>query len=240
MHLEEPGREADYHEAELGAAPTPLGQEIERAASAASWRDVRVAWGPPDWPEQHTVAAAPVVPRYMSARDPDGQFDPRRQITEPPMLQGVTLREWLIHHTARDSAWADVVREFYMRAAETPEVASFFHAVLARPDGWEQLQRHFLAALVMVTGQGVTAGTLRSMAERHAGVTNEAGDRIDGPIYDAVIGVLVSVLREFGVPSAGIAALAAAIRPLRDVIVGDSDGTDPGGITTSGAPDVVR
>jgi hypothetical protein len=91
-----------------------------------------------------------------------------------------------------------------------------------------------------VTGQGLTAGGLEAMQDKHAHVTNELGQPITGDIYDAVVDTLSDVLGQFGVPDDGRVALLDSIAPLRAAIVADPDATDPGGYPACGAPDVVR
>jgi truncated hemoglobin YjbI len=135
-------------------------------------------------------------------------------LTQPPMVEGVTLRAWMMnHHPLRDGVWSDIVREFYNRAAAVPEIADYF-----RNANMEQLQRHFTRALAMVSGAGLSAATLDALAARHARVTDSDGRHITPEIYDAVIATLVGVLGEAGVPRDGIAALGEAVAPLRAVI----------------------
>jgi hypothetical protein len=217
------------------------GLDLVEALEGAGWRLQAIGAEPAhEWPEDDPEAVfdRSLLPAVDRSRP---RVDPRTRVTDPPMIQGVTLREWLIHHhPTRDRVWADVVREMYGQAATAPAVASYFHEVLARPDGLEDLQRHFTAMLTMVCGQGVTVGVLESMFERHANVTNEHGQGITGEIYDAVVAVLVDILASYGVPAAGRAALAVSIRPLRDAIVRDPDQTDPAGYPVFGAPDGVQ
>lgn len=129
----------------------------------------------------------------------------------------VTLAEWLRRESGREDVWAEVVADFYRRAAAVPAVADYFGGV-----DWDRLQRHFLAALLIVTGRGTTVGTVRRIAAAHADVRNSAGRPITGDVYDAVIGTLVTILIEHRVPDATIAQLAAAVAPFRAVLVGDA------------------
>ena len=79
------------------------------------------------------------------------------------------MRDWL-RHLAGPDAWSEVVSRFYNRAATDPDITGYFTGVdLAR------LQRHFLAALMIVTGQGVTVGVVRRMHAAHAGVCTPTG-----------------------------------------------------------------
>ena len=105
---------------------------------------------------------------------------------------------------------------FYARAAA--DIADYF-----RDADREQLQRHFLAVLIIVTGQGVTVGLVRRLRRAHAGVCNSRGTPITADVWDTVIGVLAGVLIKFGTPPAALAALAATVAPIRAAIV-----TQPG------------
>jgi hemoglobin len=110
----------------------------------------------------------------------------------------------------RADAWSQVVSRFYDRAAADPDIAGYFTAVdLAR------LQRHFLAALMIVTGQGVTVGVVRRMHAAHAGVCTPTGQPITEATWNATIGVLAGVLAELGTPPATLVALATTIAPIR-------------------------
>jgi hemoglobin len=123
------------------------------------------------------------------------------------------LRDWL-RHLAGPDAWSEVVSRFYDRAAADPDIAGYFTGVdLAR------LQRHFLAALMIVTGQGVTVGVVRRMHAAHAGVCTPTGQPITEATWNATIGVLAGVLAELGTPPATLIALATTIAPIRAAII---------------------
>jgi truncated hemoglobin YjbI len=159
-----------------------------------------------------TAFADPVGPGELYPGLPDTQL-----VTECPTMAtrdgSLPLRDWLRHYAGAE-AWPRVVSQFYARAAADPEIADYFrHVDLA------QLQRHFLAAMMIVTGQGVTVGLVRSIRTAHSGVRDSEGDPIDACTWDAVIGVLADVLTEHGVPGSAIAALATTIAPLRAAIV---------------------
>jgi hypothetical protein len=151
---------------------------------------------------------------------PEDRRRPDEVVTEPPMIDGVTLYQWLTTRSPhRDNVWPLVVREFYERAAAEPAVLAYFHRTLAKPDGMNILQGHFLRALHTVADKGITVGTLRYLRAKHARVDTLAGVPITGPVYDAVIATLVAVLVRYGVPQAGIAALGQTIEPIRAEIV---------------------
>lgn len=140
----------------------------------------------------------------------------RREVLVPaPMWEGVTLRQWVIHHNRlRDGLWAEVVEEFYKRAEGVPAVASFFHRADMR-----SLKQHFTAALMLVTDIGLTRQTLEHLGQRHAAVTNRENQPITPEIYRAVVATLVAVLEEKGVPIGAINELGKTLAPLEAVIV---------------------
>ena len=80
-----------------------------------------------------------------------------------------------------------------------------------------------LAAVMLVTGEGLRVGTVRSMENRHAHVRNLNGERITFEIYDRTVttfaGVIADELRRDGIdPAPVIEQLAATIAPLRSAI----------------------
>lgn len=198
--------EADVFESETGPV-------FDRAALP---RPTRARDIPANAVTADNVAAGAVRASDLFADRPDNR------LSDPPMIDGYTLRDWLIHaHPSKDHAWAEIVAEFYNRAAAVPEVAAYFQ----RTD-LDELQRHFTRALILVTHTGVTTRLVASLAERHSNVHNgpgdteaERGDPITGPIYDAVIGTLVAILAENGVPRRGLDALATTIAPFRAALV---------------------
>lgn len=143
----------------------------------------------------------------------------RDQISGPPMIDGQTMRDWLIHQSNRDGVWSDIVAEFYTRAAAAPAVADYFGPVLARAGGWEDLQRHFTAALIIVTHTGVTRRLLDTLVADHSNVRNSREEPITDAIYDAVIDTLAGVLTDYGVPERGIRELARTVVPFRAALV---------------------
>lgn len=152
--------------------------------------------------EAHKVSAA----QHLDSSDDD------ELLVAPPQIRGNHLRDWLQHYTKR--SWPDAVREFYGRAASDPEIAPYFHGV-ALP----ALQRHFTAAIVLLTNTGLTKGTLRHLAHRHANVRTPDGTPITAEVYNKTVGVLIDILTEWGVPRYALADLSRLIEPLREVIV---------------------
>ena len=146
----------------------------------------------PGVPDTHLLTSCPTVDL------PDG-----------PM----PLRDWLRHFAGPD-AWSQVVLRF-ARAAADPNIAG------TRVD-IDQLQRHFLAALMIVSGQGVTVGVVRRMHTAHAAVRNTTtGQPITDTTWNAVIGDLAGVLGELRTPPATLVALATTLAPIRAAIVSE-------------------
>jgi truncated hemoglobin YjbI len=185
-------------------------------------------------PPEKVASSTPPPPRRNDAADHDltgVTLLPRPELfpgvpethvlTDPPRVAAPgasePLRDWLRHFAGID-AWPVAVSRFYTRAAADPAIAVYF----ARVD-MEKLQRHFLAALMIVTGQGVTVGVVRRMRDAHATVRNGAGAPITGEVWDATIGVLAEVLGELGTPPATLVALATTIAPIRAAIVGEPE-----------------
>jgi hypothetical protein len=145
-----------------------------------------------DLPDEHVLASAPTV---------------------PPTDDGLVLYDWL-RKEAGDGVWEEIVTEMYDRAAAVPMVASYFGGV-----DLAELQRHFLAALVMLTGRGLTVGAVRRMGNAHLPVHNESGQPISGDAYDAVVATLAGILLARGVPRDTMGQVGALVEPLREVIV---------------------
>lgn len=125
------------------------------------------------------------------------------------------LRDWLVHcHPGQDNVWAEVVPDFYTAAAASPSIADYFRDVDA-----SMLQRHFLAALMMLTRHGLTVGAVKQIQARHAHVRNSAGTPITPDIYDAAIGVLTTILARKRVPEDALAQVGVMLATLREAIV---------------------
>jgi hemoglobin len=159
----------------------------------------------------------PATPVRRPSGSPGDDIDP--VIAGPPqVLVGAghsdSVRDWLCHYTHGRKTWGDAVAEFYRRAAADQQIASYFHGV-----DLPELQRHFTAAIVIVTSKGLTAKTVVRMAERHRSIRDRDGRPITGDVYDKVVGVLVSVLRDMHVPDAALAELGDVVAPLRAAIV---------------------
>jgi hypothetical protein len=109
------------------------------------------------------------------------------------------LRDWLKHLAVVD-AWPVVVCRLYTRAAADPEIPEYFRGV-----HMEQPQRHFLATLMIVIGQGGHRGRRIANAGSHSGHSGVRNSRrADQRSHlGRMIGVLGGVLGELGTPPAG-------------------------------------
>ena len=156
------------------------------------------------------MTGSPSTPPYADLPD-------THVLAQPPLVDAggdpVVLYDWL-RKEAGDGVWAEIVAEMYAQAAAVPMVASYFGGV-----DLPGLEKHFLAALVMVTSRGMTVGTVRRMRSAHIPVRNEQGEPINGAAYDAVVATLAGILLARGVPQETLGQVGALVAPLREVIV---------------------
>lgn len=138
----------------------------------------------------------------------------------------VSLRDWLVHLHPHDRAsWPDVVDRFCVGAARDPAVAGYFAA-----GGAGGLQKHFLTALILITGEGLTPDRLERLRSAHAAVRDTHGAAITGHVFDAGVEDLVQILGAAGVPGATLEQVSRILAVLRDSIVA------PAGQPQRGAP----
>lgn len=166
-----------------------------------------LVWGKvnADWP---TEERSPV-------RKP-GQLKQRRVpvlLFKPPMLDGMTMRDWLRYHWKslvgnNGDVWTRVVDRFYELAASHPLVAPYF---VGKPVA--EIKKKFLAILLIVTHSGITDVAAERLIElhRHLGITGEA--------YDATINALADTLHEFGIPPEGTAQMIPMLKELKKGLV---------------------
>jgi len=126
----------------------------------------------------------------------------------------VPLRDWLVHlHPENSNVWSDVVTEFYATIMAEPAIADYFHdADLAA------LQNHFMAVVIAVTGEGVTATTVQQLRTRHAGMRDSNGNPISGAIFDRAAGVLTDILRAKAVPDRTLRQVDVVLALFRQAI----------------------
>ena len=111
-----------------------------------------------------------------------------------------------------------VFGEFSAGAADDIRIAPYFAEV-----DIDELQEHFMAAVMPVTGEGLRVGTVRSTESRHAHVRNLGGEPLTYEVYDRTVGIFAAViadeLRRDGIdPAPVIVQLVATIAPLRNAI----------------------
>jgi hypothetical protein len=164
-----------------------------------------------------------IARRWPRARVPAAPA-PVEQVTAPlvapPLVSvsngQVTIPEYLRrYHPQGEKALMAVVNEMYRRAAGVPAVADYL-----RDADMAALPRHFHSVLVVLTTSGLTPTLARRLRDAHSGVRNSQGAPITPAIYGAVLGVLVDVLTEAGVPEEALAQVKAMAGPLEEVICG--------------------
>ena len=119
-------------------------------------------------------------------------------LLEAPMLADpltgmqLPLRKWLVtFHPVQKEVWAELVSLFYTRAATDPGIADYFAGV-----DLVKLQGHFLAALVLLTGEGLDVGTVRRLHAAHSSVVNTDGARITEDVFDRTAATLAEVISD--------------------------------------------
>jgi hypothetical protein len=147
-----------------------------------------------------------------------------RVLVAPPSVPvtggSVTIPEYLKrYHPRGETVLMEAVNELYRRAGTVPAVADYL-----RDADMAALPRHFHSVLVMLTTRGLTAPVARQLRNSHAGVRNSRGEPITPAIFGAVVGVLVDVLTEAGVPEAALAQVGEMAVPLEEVICGAAAG----------------
>ncbi len=126
----------------------------------------------------------------------------------------VVLRDWLRNYSRhQDGAWVAVVKDFYASAAANPAIAAYFAGV-----DMPTLQRHFVATLMQVTGEGLTVGDVEDLVAAHADIRNTDGQPITPEVFNATIDVLGGVLAGRGVPGSTIGQLVALTSICRDAM----------------------
>jgi hypothetical protein len=125
--------------------------------------------------------------------------------TEP-----VPLRDWMVHlHPEPQSMWTEVVRELTSAAVADPGIGPYF----AGTDP-TTVQRHFLAMLMTITGEGITEDAVQRVRRAHCGLPVTPGS------YDACARLVVDVLEAKGVPAPTLRHVAYLLLVLRDAVLG--------------------
>jgi hypothetical protein len=134
----------------------------------------------------------------------------------PPLVAGgATLRDWLVHfHPERRNVWADVAAEFFTALADRPDIADYFGDI-----DRDAVQKHFLGAVITLTGTGVTVSTLDVIRSRHGVVRNSQGQGISQEVFNDAMGLLMDILAAKQVPGRALGQLGAILEVLRPAIV---------------------
>lgn len=186
------------------AAPVPAFARAARTSSPTTRREVRAAraagqpvvTGPPplfaDLPVGHRLTTAPTV-RVRS--------------------QDVPLQDWLRYY-AEGNAWSGVIQSVSDRVTGDPLLRDYV-ATMDRAT----LQRHVMTTVMMLTGEGVTVGAVRRLAEAHQRHVQSGGKPVTEPVWNRMAATLGNALREHSAPEAAILSLNATVSPLRSALV---------------------
>lgn len=199
-----PARAAPATSAATSAAPVPAFARAADTPTLTTRREVKAAraagqpvvTGPPplfaDLPVGHRLSTAPTV--RVGAQD-------------------VPLQDWLRYY-AEGSAWSGVIQSISDRVAGDPLLQSYFGS-MDRPT----LQRHVMSTVMMLTGEGVTVGAVRRLADAHLRHVRSGGQPVTEPVWNRMAATLGNALREHNAPEAAILSLNTTVSPLRSVIV---------------------
>ena len=164
-----------------------------------------------DWPtEEHEK---PIMSHHEDLIAPPKERRKPVVLFKPPMLDGMTMRDWLRYHWRsvtlnEGDVWVRVVDHFYDRAADHPLVAPYF---VDKNVG--EIKKKFLATLLIVTHSGVTDVAAERLIEVHRGLG------ITGRAYDATVNALTDTLKEYGIPESATAQMIPMLKALRDGMV---------------------
>jgi len=131
-------------------------------------------------------------------------------IAKAPLYpNGMTLKDGLQNaHPQNDKVWNQLIATFYTRAGDDPRISPYFWG-----KDVEEIQKHFLAALLVVGHTGLTEATADTLGEKHQHLNIADLD------FDATVQVLVQVLQDYKVPWSTIQQLNPAVLELRKRIV---------------------
>lgn len=184
-------------------APTPHLRPVPSSGSAPGAGRASAAGRPGDKP-QPLFADLPVGHR----------------LTSPPTIrvraQDVPLQDWLRYY-ADGNAWSGVIQSVSDRISGDRELQAFFGQM-----DRTTLQRHVMSTVMMLTGEGVTVGAVRRMADAHLQFVQAGGEPVTEPVWNRLAATFANALREHMVPESAISSLDATTAPLRSVIVARS------------------
>lgn len=139
------------------------------------------------------------------------------RLTSPPTVrvraQDVPLQDWLRYY-ADGNAWSGVIQSVSDRVSGDPVLRPYF--------GWMDratLQRHVMSTVMMLTGEGVTVGAVRRLADAHLSFVQSGGEPVTEAVWNRMAATLGNALREHSAPEGAILSLNTTVAPLRAVIV---------------------
>ncbi|EAP97908.1 hypothetical protein JNB_13128 [Janibacter sp. HTCC2649] len=143
------------------------------------------------------------------------------RLTSPPMLRArssdVPLLDWLRYYSD-GNAWSGVIQSIADRISGDQLLKPWFGS-MDRPT----LQRHVMSIVMELTGEGLTVGTVRRLADAHVQFVAAGGAHITEPVWDKLHAPFANALREHLVPESAVLALEDTLAPLKAVIVTRSD-----------------
>lgn len=180
-------------------APTPV-------APARAARPARAA---------APAAATPSAGPTDSVPFPDRPATHR--LAPPPMLRArssdVPLLDWLRYYSD-GNAWSGVIQSISDRITGDLVLKPYFGSMDRMT-----LQRNVMSTVMELSGEGLTVGTVRRLADAHLKFVSAGGEPITEPVWDKLVTTAANALREHFVPEAAVAALDDTLAPLKSVIV---------------------
>ncbi len=158
------------------------------------------------------LPTAPPKPVPLFADRPIGH-----RLSSPPTIrvraQDVPLQDWLRYY-AEGNAWSGVIQSISDRITGDRDLQPLFGSMERAT-----LQRHVMSTLMMLTGEGVTVGAVRRLAEAHLNHVQAGGEPVSEQVWDRLSTTLGNAMREHGVPEFAVQGLEHTAAPLRSVIV---------------------
>lgn len=189
--------------------PVPAFARATHTATVTTRREVKAA----------RAAGQPVVtgPPPLFADLPVGH----RLTTAPTVrvrAQDVPLQDWLRYY-AEGNAWSGVIQSISDRVTGDPLLQPYFGTM-----DRTTLQRHVMSTVMMLTGEGVTVGAVRRLADAHLRHVQSGGEPVTEAVWNRMAATLGNALREHNAPEAAILSLNTTVSPLRSVIVARDGG----------------
>ena len=158
--------------------------------------------------------AEPTPPNGVERPPPPGPR-PAAVIIGPPMVEGSTLRDHVLHYSYDPDVWSGIGAALYEIGGPHPKVGPYFHAA-----DLGSLPLHFTRMLVAVCHTGVSDRMLRTLTEKHARITDPAGEPIDDEAYDIVKSVIImTITNRVRLPGPTVEHLDRVLEVLRPAVV---------------------